>query len=222
MIITNPIFYRNLNELSAEFEILSKHKMLDKSFFDSWNHVKSPNAECHPRVLGAIVKIFSNNYEFYDINNTIYDKNFNWKPDLIFYNENGEIQLIFDYESPNSSDSRVIKKDFEKYKKFIEVKKKPTPYIGLTTLPSGSEVKSWKLRPKSDYSKDEDNHYKDKEIIKKDPRKYWLDLYKKWCNENRPEIIQNLYLFNITPSNIEVVIPIEKKNPNIKFSWLNP
>ena len=196
-----------ISDMTTEFESLYKRGMVDLSYFNSWKHVKSPNNTCHSRVIGAIVKSFLPYYSSVDVDvRLMHNKSFIMKPDLVFYDKN-DIKLIVDYESPNSSDYRVISKDLEPFKKYRIESGNQIPYVVITTLPSAEEVQSWQVRKETNLS-----HIQNRELIKKDPRKYWLKIYRDWWkNHSSNKKLNNLWLFNINSNTIESVIPNNKK-----------
>ena len=199
-----------ISDMATEFESLYKREMVDKSYFNSWKYVQSPNATCHSRVIGAIVKSVLPSYSSVDIDvSLVHNKSVFMKPDLVFYdvNDKNEIKLIVDYESPNSSDYRVISKDFEPFKKFRIESGNQIPYVVITTLPSDENVQSWPIRTTTNKS-----HLQNIDEIKKDPRKYWSKVYRDWWkNQSSNKKLNNFWLFNINSNTIESVIPNNKK-----------
>lgn len=97
-------------------------------------------------------------------------------PDITLWQGRERLVGVMDYESTNSSDFRIIERNFENYRKYVGSKKDPDNipnfWVIITTLPS-KEVKS------SDWY----SHYyrkKDKEYgeLRKNPLQFWFRQYK--------------------------------------------
>lgn len=82
-------------------------KSIPSDWFKTWNYVKSPNCYNHPRVIGLLSKILgeinSNGWVGHEFG---FGRRFN--PDVIFFDQRNSPQIIIDYESPNSSDARIL------------------------------------------------------------------------------------------------------------------
>lgn len=192
-----------LYELKKELEKLSKQGKLNKTYFNSFYHTNKKPGNCHEIVMDAIKKIISPVIYFED--EKICCENRNWRPDFIFF-DGMTISKIVDFESPNSSDDRVINKDFEQYKTFIQNCGLEIPYIVITTLPDPEKdgLIKWKLRREKEIQLYTDEN---KKKIKNNPKKFWNIFYKDWLENAPPNIVRNIWWFNLRPTAIEEIYP---------------
>jgi len=111
-------------------------------FYDTFQYTTTGNNLTHPRTLGYIVKVVLelDNAANLDIDLRINVDGKKFQPDILVRDQMNKPILIVDYESPNSSDARIIPKDIIPYIKW----KTPNPYIIITTLPKKSSPQ-WKL-----------------------------------------------------------------------------
>jgi hypothetical protein len=98
-----------------------------------------------------------------------------FQPDLIGYSAQGQPVLFLDYESPNSSDARIPKKDVDPYLKWRRNCNSTVPYIIVTTLPEYASP-SWELRYTS-VGKYNHGFSDRRELIRKNPFQFWYDFY---------------------------------------------
>jgi len=134
-------------------------------------------------------------------------------PDISLWSPNGTKTLIaiVDYESTNSSDSRIIRRNLKNYRQYVETSLDtniPNFWIILTTLPSKKVSKanwySWDLRRKR-MSKDE--YLK----LLENPYEYWLPKYSKAFEELREHIKKcPLYVANLSSTNLMLYLPKHK------------
>ena len=131
-------------------------------------------------------------------------------PDISLWKVDGVKKLvgILDYESTNSSDSRIIRRDFENYRHYIQNPlffNIPEFWVIVTTLPSKKVSKSdwysWDLRRKR-ISRDE--YLK----LLENPFQYWLPRYIDKFNkleEQREKC--PLYVANLNASELRLYLP---------------
>ncbi len=148
------------------------------TYTDNDIHAKSIN-RCHPVTLGLLFPILSNlpgvKHVGIDVHINLGGKKI--QPDLVGFCEDlslgKEKHLVYvDFESPNSSDERVFKKDVEPYKKSGS----QTPYIIVTSLPD-KEAPKWGLG----YTNDGNwncAHKNSRKDIKKNPFSYWSKVWR--------------------------------------------
>jgi hypothetical protein len=155
------------------FKELSKEiKNVPNDFYDSFKYTKTGNNLTHPRTIGYILKVLWKLRDriTIDVDRRINEKGIKFQPDIFVNDRKDKPLLIIDYESPNSSDARIPKKDIEPYLIWVKSKMR-IPYIIITTLPK-CDTPSWELRYETSH------RHKSKEI-RSNPFKYWYDFYKR-------------------------------------------
>ena len=115
-----------------------------------------------------------------------------WNPDILVLRNEKEL-FIIDYESPNSSDTRVPEKDVKQY----TYSKLKIPYIIITTLPKKPSP-DWQLRYTSKGYWNE-KHKGEKDEIRKSPYNYWYKFYRKKCSGK-----ENMFFLNINGRKVSV------------------
>lgn len=134
-------------------------------------------------------------------------------PDISLWKVNGVKKLvgIMDYESTNSSDSRIIRRDFANYHRYIQTSRFfniPEFWVIITTLPSNkvkmSDWHSWDLRRKrisrNEYLK-----------VLENPFQYWFPKYEDKFNkleEQRKKC--PLYVVNLNATELRLCLPKDK------------
>ena len=133
-----------------------------------------------------------------------------FSPDISLWKVNGVKKLvgILDYESTNSSDSRIIRRDFENYRYYIQsplIFNIPVFWIVITTLPSKkvgrSDWYSWDLRrkriTKNEYLKMLEN-----------PFQYWFPQYTDKFSELEEQREKcSLYVVNLNAAELRLCLP---------------
>jgi len=172
--------------------------IVDASFYDSFEHTRTGENYSHPRTIGLLVKAC------YSLPETVavdVDVRFNagggirFQPDVVALDKHGTHLLIVDFESPNSSDARIVGKDVEPYVDWIgTTNSQPPTYLIVTSLPKpvsspppvGQQRsagrpqlrRKWKLR----YTSQSGTNYcyrECKEEIESNPFSFWYDEYRK-------------------------------------------
>ncbi|MCX6707545.1 MAG: hypothetical protein NT001_05400 [Candidatus Woesearchaeota archaeon] len=184
-------------------ELLTKHiQNVPNGFYDKFEYTQTGNNKTHPRTLGFIVKTLSElGIDLIDIDSKLNEKGIKFQPDLIGRDFNEKERIIIDYESPNSSDARIIEKDIEPYLKWVEcTKKRDVPYIIITTLPD-KESQKWELKYTSKGYYNE-KHKGKKADVQKNPFRYWHNVYEE---EIKSKGIKSgsIYLVNINGKKVE-------------------
>ena len=164
-----------------KFEKQLNNMCFPEGFFDSFEFSELENGYNHPFTVEVITKVLrgSMGMKWFGLEYRGFKKYF--RPDItVFKRKNKKLFepiLIIDYESPNSSDARVIEKDILKYLKSMELSSpnQYIPYWIITSLPN--KPLDWKLK----YTRK--NYYnfgfsKDEDEIKNNPMDYWYDYYK--------------------------------------------
>jgi hypothetical protein len=113
-----------------------------------------------------------------------------FQPDAAARNAADQVVLVVDYESPNSSDARIPKKDVKAYVAWAthELNQhgtQPPPYLIVTTLPHRPAQGEWWLRwtAQGQYN---DGRTKDRQAIAESPLHYWYRFYR----EEVPKLLE--------------------------------
>lgn len=179
---------------------------VDDGFYDTFEFTQTGNNFTHPWTWARLFDIF---YEIDGVTALVNDQR-RFKPDVVVCKNgkngfNFSPSLYIDYESPNSCDARIVKKDVEKYILFGN----PIPYIIITTLPK-KESPDWKLlwtgkdganKHLHGLNRNEKNQERDK--IRKNPFDYWFSFYREKLSSCRKkhkdwiDQLDNIYFINI-------------------------
>jgi len=180
-----------INELRREIS------SFPDDFYDTFNFTVTGNNLTHPITVGILCKIL---WRLKTVSAVGVDMRFNagrgkkFQPDLTGFDSCGGEPIIFlDYESPNSSDSRIPNKDVVSYKNWVETQKNRAPYIIITTLPDGN-APDWQLRYTTEGYLNDHCRGKKSEIIK-NPYLFWYSYYRKSLKDID---ICNIFFVNIS------------------------
>ncbi len=174
--------------LHEKIQSLMKSNHLDKSWFEKHSEY-SPKHILHSRILGLLTRIdFGNNW-ITDIERSLKPakKGKIFTPDVIVRTPEDRIGAIIEYESINSSDSRIIWKDLVNYTNYVKYPSKldglPIIWIIITTLRHGL-VEDWSFW---DWTKregfDQNKNMDDKDKLKKSPFNYYKERFIKKFEE---------------------------------------
>jgi hypothetical protein len=133
-----------------------------------------------------------------------------FKPDISLWNHRHDSKLIgvVDYESTNSSDSRIIRRNFKNYRQYLQISAQsniPQFWIIITTLPSEkvsrSEWHSWDLRRnKEEYLK-----------LLENPFAYWFPKFSEGYSQLREHLEKcPLYIANLDFTDLRLCLPKDK------------
>lgn len=166
--------------------IISNNKHFPRELYATWDYVRGDKRVCHQRTMALLAHaawMLPSNpiVELEDCFDVGYDqlkqKTIKWHPDMLLRSSEeliGDILLFVDFESPNSSDFRVIDRDIELWymnwsNKYHGLKDMPE-YLIITSLPN-EEAPQWDCR----YSR-ADGYNPEK--AKKNPFLYWYSIYR--------------------------------------------
>jgi hypothetical protein len=183
---------------------------LPDDFFDSFRYTTTGNALTHPLVFGLLARFA---WEIEGVTFVGLDVALNegegvkFKPDVIGYTggfvDGRSLQPMFfvDYESPNSSDWRVVWKDVRGYIAWRDHTGNTTPYVIITTLPK--ETSWWECRW---IGKDEYNHaFRDRrQEWAENPLQFWNSVY---APEFASRTMDNIAVLNIDGKCISQIFP---------------
>jgi len=104
-----------------EFGKLLKDSGTPDEYWTTFEYTSTGNNHCHALTLGLIARALSRIKETKElfIEDHLKHGKITWKPDIHAVSTD-DSHLLIDFESPNSSDARVIRKDFLHFSKFLE------------------------------------------------------------------------------------------------------
>jgi len=183
---------------------------LPDGFFDSFEYTTTGNTLTHPLVFGLLARFA---WGIEGVTHVGLDvalnegKEVKFKPDVTGYTggvgQGESLQPLFfvDYESPNSSDWRVIAKDVEGYVAWRDHTGSTVPYVIITTLPE--ETSWWECRWTSGNGYNRAFHARRKEWAVR-PRQFWHSVY---APEFASRTMNNIAVLNIDGRNVVQVFP---------------
>jgi len=160
-----------------EFEKLLKNSKVSDEYWSTFKYTSTGNNHCHALTWGLISRALSKIKETKELYIDIHLKagKVTLRPDVYAVSNNGS-RLAIDFESPNSSDARVVEKDIVQFLSFLAEGGEIDKYIVVTSLPEKNS--NWELRYTSAGGYNE-GHSVHKKKIRKNPKKYWFNFYKK-------------------------------------------
>jgi hypothetical protein len=142
-------------------------------------------------------------------------------PDISIWNQRHDSKLvgIVDYESTNSSDSRIIRRNFENYRQYVQTSSHsniPQFWIIITSLPSKkvnkSDWYSWDLIRKRIF---------EAEYLKllENPFEYWFPKFSEGFSQLREQLKKcPLFVANFDFTDLRLCLPKGKTfSANLKF-----
>lgn len=194
-----------VNEFVAELE--EAIQKFPDDFYSSFNYTKTGMNLTHPFTLGLISKIL---YKLIDSCIVAQDirinlPNIKFQPDLAVYTEISTPLLFIDYESPNSSDSRIPRKDIKPFSVWRQIQASAANYYVITTLPN-THSPSWKLR----YATPTGNNREfsgslakpTREKIRHNPFRFW---YKYYAEKIVEEELKRVEFININRKRVDLI-----------------
>ncbi len=193
------MIHKITNHLRAEI------KEFPRGFYDSFDYTQTGNNLTHPITLGILSKILWNINEIINVGIDVrfnLGNNVKFQPDTVGFGAENQILIIIDYESPNSSDARIPKKDVDSYLSWQRYSNSNAPYVIITTLPE-KESPEWELRYTS---KSRTNHLFQghQKELRKNPYKFWYSFYLK---EFKKRKMRNISLININGNKVALKYP---------------
>jgi len=183
---------------------------LPDDFFNSFKYTSTGKALTHPLVFGLLARfawgIEGVTYVGLDVALNE-GKGLKFKPDVIGYTggfpDGGSLQPMFfvDYESPNSSDYRVISKDVDGYIVWRDYTRSTAPYVIITTLPQ--ETSWWECRWVSKGYYNQDFRDRRKEWAAS-PRQFWHSVY---GTAFASRMMSNIAVLNIDGKCVSQIFP---------------
>jgi hypothetical protein len=157
----------------------------------------------HPLVFGLLARFAwgIDGVSYVGLDVALNEGGVKFKPDLIGYTGSLQPMFLLDYESPNSSDYRVICKDVNGYIAWRDHTGSTAPYIVITTLPQ--ETSWWECRwvSKGCYNQD----FKDRRTEwAANPRQFWHSVY---APEFASRSMSSIAVLNIDGKTVSQVFP---------------
>ncbi len=181
-------------------ELTEEIANLPDGFHNSFNYMTASNNRVHPITWGILSKILygidGTKYVAIDmrLNQTSNDQRFKFQPDLTALAEIEPLvpTLFLDYESPNSSDMRIPKKDVVAYQEWSKASGLRVPFVIVTTLPNRPSGK-WKLRYTTTTNL---NFVGMQSKIYENPFQFWYGEYRKTLSHMGSDL-DMIYFINI-------------------------
>ncbi len=174
---------------------------LPEQFYGTFKFTSTGNNLTHPLTLGFLCKIIweLENVHFVGIDVRLNLGHTKFQPDIVAYNAEHIPVLCVDYESPNSSDARILSKDIEAYSRWSSSQEYNPSYIVITSLPDCASPK-WQLRHtgQKGYNKDFKGQLAN---VRKNPFEFWFSYY-------RDTIVlddHNIFIVNISSRDVVIV-----------------
>ena len=176
-----------------ESEINALPKELE-GLYDTFNFTRTGKNLCHPVTWGLLTKIVANleGVAYVGIDVRLNVGGVKFQPDVVGFQEDGKAVVYVDFESPNSSDARIPRKDVKPYLAWVGDTSDSAPYVTVTALPN-LPAPDWELRWTN---RDQYNfkHKGKREEIRANPLRYWRGV---WGEELRGYDLSSVLLLNI-------------------------
>jgi len=170
-----------------------------EGFHDSFAYTTTGRNLCHPITLWIVAKAVESLNDIVKLVGIDVRLNkgggVKFQPDVVGFKDDGETPILcVDFESPNSSDARIVRKDVEAYLAWND---KTVPYVIITCLPN-RQSPDWELRwtATSQYNS---AHVGQREKIRENPFMYWSSF---WRSELADKDLSMIRLFNIDGNQI--------------------
>ncbi len=183
-------------------------RTLPEGFHSTFDYVKTGNNKCHSSTIWLLAKIVSglSEVEHVGIDVPLGRKGAKIKPDVVGYGPDWSHVIYVDFESPNSSDTRVWLKDCEPYAAYRAANPDTcAPYVIVTSLPD-CEAPGWQLRWTNMTLKGPQyNHaYRERGAeVQKNPFRFWLGRWREMIDAHR---IAGVTILNIDGRSVRRVV----------------
>ncbi len=191
-----------VNELFRRLQ--TRIELLPKGFYDTFAYTHRGQGLTHPVTLGLLAAVVT---ELPGVAIATIDHHPNdchgakFQPDILAVSRQLGPVLAIDYESPNSSDARVPRKDWAAYARW-RTTGATFPYCVITTLPDAARPQ-WELRYTSSRGC---NHgfapFRSK--IRENPFAFWYDYYKAE-KKSAGHDLTGITMLNISGGNVAIV-----------------
>ncbi|MBF0333794.1 MAG: hypothetical protein HQL38_16735 [Alphaproteobacteria bacterium] len=182
-------------------------RALPDRFHSSFDYVDTGNNKCHSSTLWILAKIVAglDGVEHVGIDVPLGRKGAKIKPDVVGYGPGWSHAVYVDFESPNSSDTRVWRKDCEPYAAYRDANTDTcAPYVVVTSLPD-RETLGWQLRWTNMTSKGPQYNHECRGMedqVRRNPFRFWLG---RWREIVSPEKMTGVTILNIDDTTVKRV-----------------
>ena len=185
-----------------------QHLMSDlpDGFYGSFRFTQTGKNYTHPITLGFLARFLMTIPEVKQVGIDFrlnLGKKVKFQPDLAALDARLDPVAFIDYESPNSSDSRLPEKDIDAYLAWQEKSGQSVPYVIVTTLPNQA-APDWELRYAAPGYYNEHFHGKE-DVIRQNPYRFWYDGH--FQKEFKKREMKNIALVNIDGRAVNRVHP---------------
>ncbi len=175
---------------------------LPDNFYSTFSYTVTGQNYTHPITIGILSKVVlaMKDVKFVAVDFRLNAAGVKFQPDLVALGDVTPIHpvLFLDYESPNSSDIRIPKKDVESYEKWSKQYRERIPYFIITTLPD-RQVADWQLRYTSE-GRTNYNFRGRRQDICMNPFRFWYAEYKRALQRKD---LTKIYFINIDKKEVK-------------------
>lgn len=173
-------------DLRLENEI----ERLPEGFHSTFDYVDTGNNKCHSSTIWLLAKTVSGlpGIEHVGIDVPLGRKGAKIKPDVVGYRPGWSHAVYVDFESPNSSNTRVWLKDCEPYAAYRAANPDIcAPYVIVTSLPD-REAPGWQLRWMNMTPKGPQYNHACRGMeaeVRRNPFRFWLGQWREMMDASR-------------------------------------
>lgn len=172
-------------ELQRGINSLKKAGYITNEWFERYS-ISSPKSRLHSRILGIIARMNLEEGWVIDIERALNAEKGarQFKPDAICWATNDKMACVIEFESINSSDTRIEWKDIQNYINYVSYPSKeenlPIVWVIITTLKSGpvevGDWYSWDWAQEGEFY-DSDDSDKQWSLLLKSPLNFWKNRF---------------------------------------------
>lgn len=161
---------------------LARRAKVDPAFppelFRDYQYVFGPNRCCHSRTVALIHEVAATIRGVASVtgNTALFRGKPRWQPDAVLWDGQDQPLCVVEYESLNSSDARIVYKDFSGYEQWVKTCEWALPLVIITTLPKG-ESPWYRLLWTQDNLYNA-GHKGQLQKARRDPYQYWYRFYR--------------------------------------------
>lgn len=160
---------------------ISSHRLFHSKLFTDYRYVFGPSRCCHTRTIKLIHQVAGGLKGVSAVTGNkalLRGRAQRWHPDAVLWDDRDRPLCVVEYESINSSDSRIVFKDCGGYERWLASRadESPVPLLIVTTHPKGPTAHYQLLYARKEYYND--GHQGQEEMAKRDPFKYWYGWYR--------------------------------------------
>lgn len=198
-----------------------KYADFPDGFFNSWKYCNNTknNQFCHPFMMGVLSKSLYkvDHIKYVGIDSRLQFSNNNshekgkWQPDLVGFSavplgKQSYPKIIIDFESPNSSDMRVVARNLISYKNYCNISNSEVPYIIIVCLPTQASL-GWSIKyTKTGYNKLTGKDHKTlvRELKCNGPLNLWTGYWKNYLL-GKENLLNGVTILNVGNGRVETI-----------------